>query len=194
MCASSWAITSATVATSGCVALSRVDQQEALAIGDAAEVLHRALREVREPDHVHLLVGVRDPVVVGEVAEAERADLGGERGEVRLPGPMDDPQGYAVDVDRFRRIERADHERHQTGRHRHRVGEPTERVPAGSSRLISGPLEIAWRPSAVTRVTPNTAFRSGSSQHGNARRASVDSNCVVAIVRVRPSSSLYVDR
>ena len=65
----------------------------------------------------------------------------------------------------------------------------TRPSPAGS-RPISGPFEIASSPSSTTSVTPNTALRSGSSQHGNARRASVDSNCVVAIVRVTPASSV----
>ena len=42
----------------------------------------------------------------------------------------------------------------------------------------------------TTSVTVKVAFRSGSSQHGKARRASVDSNCVVAIVRGTPASSV----
>ena len=48
-------------------------------------------------------------------------------------------------------------------------------------RSISGPLETAMRPSATSRVTPNTALNSGSSQHGKARRQSVDCIWVVAI-------------
>ena len=65
--------------------------------------------------------------------------------------------------------------------------------PAGS-RLISGPLEMASRSSATTRVTPKTALKSGSSQHGKARRQSVDSIWVVAMVRVTPSASVNVER
>ncbi len=49
---------------------------------------------------------------------------------------------------------------------------------------------MAARPSGTTNVIPKTAFRSGSSQQGKARRASADSNCVVAMVWVTPSSSV----
>jgi hypothetical protein len=102
----------------------RVDQQQALAVGDAPQVLHRALREVREPDHVHLRVGVRDRVVVGEEPQAERPDLGRERAEGALPRPVHDPERHAVDVDWPRGLERTDHERDQVRGHHHRVGEP----------------------------------------------------------------------
>ena len=40
-------------------------------------------------------------------------------------------------------------------------------------------------------VTSNVAFNDGSSQHGKARRASVASNCVVAMKRFSPCSSAY---
>ena len=40
----------------------------------------------------------------------------------------------------------------------------------------------------------NRALKSGSSQHGKARRASVASNWVVAITRSTPSSSVKVER
>ena len=54
----------------------------------------------------------------------------------------------------------------------------------------SGPHDTAVRPSSTSSVTPNTALRSGSSKHGKARRALVDSNCVVARVRVVPSAAV----
>ena len=56
MCASSCAIDVGDRGELGLGRLVGVDEQEALAVGDAAEVLHRALREVRERDHVHLRV------------------------------------------------------------------------------------------------------------------------------------------
>ena len=43
---------------------------------------------------------------------------------------------------------------------------------------------------SITSVTANTALNAGSSQHGNARRASVASNCVAAMSRVTPLGSL----
>ncbi len=46
----------------------------------------------------------------------------------------------------------------------------------------------------MTRVTPNDALKSGSSQHGNARRQSVDSIWVVAMTCSVPASSLNVLR
>jgi hypothetical protein len=41
---------------------------------------------------------------------------------------------------------------------------------------------------------PNTALKSGSSQHGKARRASVASNWVVAMTCSTPASSVNVLR
>ena len=41
----------------------------------------------------------------------------------------------------------------------------------------------------IQRVTSKVAFMAGSSQHGKARRASVDSNCVTAIIFFEPSSA-----
>ena len=71
----------------------------------------------------------------------------------------------------------------------------TATVPsARGTRSISGPLDTASRCSATTRVMPNTALKSGSSQHGKARRQSVDSICVVAMTCSVPSSSLNVLR
>ncbi len=71
----------------------------------------------------------------------------------------------------------------------------TATVPPGrSSRPASGPLETASRVGSITSVTPKTALKSGSSQHGNARRQSVACIWVVAITRSSPASSRYVLR
>jgi len=48
--------------------------------------------------------------------------------------------------------------------------------------------------SSTTSVTSKVAFSSGSSQHGKARRASVDSIWVVAMTCSAPASSVKVDR
>ena len=61
-------------------------------------------------------------------------------------------------------------------------------LPAGVSEMM-GALETAYRSSGTMRVTPKTALKSGSSKHGKARRASVLSNCVVAMTCSLPSSS-----
>ena len=66
--------------------------------------------------------------------------------------------------------------------------------PPTGDVAATGEFDTAVWPSATTRLTRNTALRSGSSQHGKARRASVASNCVVAIVRVAPASSVNVER
>src|SRR6516165_10344054 len=42
------------------------------------------------------------------------------------------------------------------------------------------PLEIAMSPRSMVSVTAKVALNEGSSKHGKARRASVDSNCVTA--------------
>ena len=62
--------------------------------------------------------------------------------------------------------------------------------PGRSSRPVSASLDTASRSGSTTSVIPNTAFRSGSSQHGNARRQSVACIWVVAITRsTSPSPS-----
>ena len=72
MWASSWATTSATFCSSAWVARRRVDEQQALAERDAAEVLHRAGGEVGQGDQVDLVARVGDAVVVLEPAQARR--------------------------------------------------------------------------------------------------------------------------
>ncbi len=49
--------------------------------------------------------------------------------------------------------------------------------PDRSVRSTSGPFETAIRSGSMTRVMPNTALKSGSSQHGKARRQSVACIC-----------------
>ncbi len=61
-------------------------------------------------------------------------------------------------------------------------------------RSASAVLLIAVSSAGMTAVTENTALRSGSSQHGNARRASVASNWVVAMPRFCPVASSKVLR
>ena len=195
MWASSWAMTSATFCSSPCVAVLGVDEEQRLAERDAAEVLHGAEGEVGDGDEVELVAGVGDAEVVGEVAQRERADLEREGGEVALAGRADDAQRRAVDVDRLGDLERADDERHQVGRHRHRVGEAHRRA-ARRPPASSADLGARWRPRSgrrsTTSVTAKTALQSGSSQHGKARRASVASNWVVAMTCSSPSSSVKV--
>ena len=133
-----------------------VDQQRGLAVGDAAEVLHRARREVGERDHVELVARVRDAVVVGEEAQART-----RRPPARTPsgGPCraryDDPQRRAVDVDRLGGLERADDERDQVGRHLHRVGEP-DRPLAVAGRLSRDLAAVRDRERARRRTTSVT--------------------------------------
>src|SRR6266508_4271750 len=57
------------------------------------------------------------------------------------------------------------------------------RSPDGS-RPTSGVLESATSPSSTTSVTENTAFRSGSSQQGNARRDEPDLKAVFSVTLV----------
>ena len=58
---------------------------------------------------------------------------------------------------------------------------------------LTGSFETAVSPGATISVTEKTALKSGSSQHGNALRASVACNWVVAMVCTSPASSVYVD-
>ena len=67
--------------------------------------------------------------------------------------------------------------------------------PSGrSSSAISGPFEMASRSPGATIVTAKTALKSGSSQHGKARRQSVACIWLVAMVCSTPSSSLKRER
>ena len=75
------------------------------------------------------------------------------------------------------------------------VANRTRRLPSGS--VVSSttePLEKAARASSTTRVTSKVAFSSGSSKQGKARRASVDSIWVVAMVCSVPDPSTKVER
>ena len=79
MCAISCTIVSAASDISSSVTCVGIEQQPRLAERHAAEVLHRAEREVGERDEIALLAGVRDAVVVGEERDRERADVERER-------------------------------------------------------------------------------------------------------------------
>ena len=71
----------------------------------------------------------------------------------------------------------------------------TRSVPLPSGvREAWAPLDTASRSSETISDTPNVAFRSGSSKHGKARRASVDWNWVAAMVCSVPSSATRVLR
>jgi len=63
----------------------------------------------------------------------------------------------------------------------------TYSVPGiGTAARSTGMLLILLIPGKRPRFTWNTAFIAGSSKQGKARRASVASNCVVAIYLVSP--------
>ena len=64
------------------------------------------------------------------------------------------------------------------------------RPSVSGSRPVSAVLDTARRPSSTTSVVAKVAFSAGSSKQGKARRASVDSNWVVAMVWVSPASSV----
>src|SRR4051812_3030641 len=59
-------------------------------------------------------------------------------------------------------------------------------LPAPGPGLSSTmrPLEMAVSAASIVAVMENVAFNAGSSKQGNARRASVGSNCVVAYFRL----------
>ena len=82
MCAISCTIVERLLLLRSSVTVSGSTQQQRLAERHAAEVLHRAEREVGERDEIALLARIRDAVVVGEEAYRERADVERERGEV----------------------------------------------------------------------------------------------------------------
>ena len=94
-----------------------IDEQRGLAVGDAAQVLHGALREVGQRDVVDLLVRVRDAVVVGEPRERVRADLQRERRERMLARHVGDPRGHPTGVDGLGQLQVTHDERHEVRGH-----------------------------------------------------------------------------
>ena len=124
-------------------------------------------------------------------------DVERELRQVRLAGHVDDPHRHAVDVARRGRLERAHDEGDQVRGHDHggrRTAPPCGPAPTGASST-TGAFEYALQPgSSTTSVISKTALRSGSSKQGKARRASVDSIWLVAMVRLVPDASTKVLR
>ena len=130
----------------------RVDEQDALAEGDAAEVLHGPGGEVgqrRRGRPCRPGRGCRSSpgTSAGRTAPTSRAK------PVRcpLPGHVDEAQRDAVDVDRVGDLERPDDEGDEVGRHGHRVGEadargaPSGRASRGDLRPVGDGQEVVGR-------------------------------------------------
>ena len=101
----------------------RVEEKQCLPEGDAAQVLHRAGREVRQGHEVELVARVRDGVVGAEPAQGESRHLQGVHAEVVLARRVQNADGDAVDVHSRRGLQGADHEGEEIRGHRDRVGE-----------------------------------------------------------------------
>ena len=80
-------------------------------------------------------------------------------------------------------FEGADDEGHEVRRHLHR-GREADRALAVAEVGVRGDRRVGVRGQVLgtVRFTWYVALKAGSSQHGKARRASVFSNCVVAMV------------
>ncbi len=100
-----------------------VHEQRVLAEGDGAQVLHRARCEVGDGEEIDLVARVRQAVVAFEELERERSDREREPREVLLARHAPDPEWRPTDHDRVRRLQLADHEGHEVGRHPDAVGE-----------------------------------------------------------------------
>ena len=100
-----------------------IDQQRRLPVRDAPEVLHGALREVRQGDVIDLRIRIRDAVVLREPVEGVCADLQRERRDGALARHVRHARRHAAGVDRVRQLQVTDHERDEVRRHRHRVRE-----------------------------------------------------------------------
>ncbi len=173
-----------------------VAEQVRLPERHAAEVLHRSLGEVRHVDEVELRSRIGQSEVLRVPAERVHGDLEGERGEVLLADRGDHPDRRAAGVGGLGRFERV---RRRSRRDRSTWGwcRRTAR-DAGRPRGPSRSARPRWRRRrgrpATSRAIEKTAFRSGSSKHGKARRASWDSKWVVASVCVLPPGSVNVLR
>ena len=89
------------------------------AVGDAAEVLHRARREVRDSDHVELLAGIGDVEVLGEEAQREGARFKRDLREMAFADRVHDAQRHAIDVEGGRLFEGSDDKGDEIGGHHH---------------------------------------------------------------------------
>ncbi len=118
--------------------LLRVDDQVGVAVGDQTDVLHGSSGEVRDCYVVQLVAWVRNPVVVGEVLEAEDGVLHGDFGEVEVAPRDDHPYRRAADHPRLGGLEWPGYERQQVRGHLHR-GCESELDPA---ILESGPFQL----------------------------------------------------
>ncbi len=103
--------------------------------------------------------------------------------EMLLARGAHDPERHPVDVHRLGRLERA-RPRGPPGRWTSSWSGRSGRVacPRRARSRSTGEFEMASRSGSTIRATSKTALRSGSSKHGKHRRASTDSNCVVAMV------------
>ena len=159
-------------------------------------VLHRALREVGERDQVELLLRVRDAVVVGEPVQGEGADLEREPGEVQPAGHGRRPGSASAPRRRLGEA-RGGPTTTPRGRSTSRIvsANRTRAYPGSAgSRSISGAFEIAVRSSGTTSVIGERRLEVGLVPAREARRASVASNCVVAMTCSRPASSVKRER
>ena len=115
-----------------------VDQERGLAEGDRAEVLHRSGGEIRDRQEVELVARVRQAVVALEEAQRGDRDLVTEGGEPPLARHAPDAHGRRPHRDRVRRLQLADDEGHEIGRHLHRVRERHGLAPAGDPLALDG--------------------------------------------------------
>ena len=82
------------------VAVGGVEQQDRVAEGDRARILHRAGPVLRHGDEVDLLERMLAAEVLLQRREHRRRDLGGELRQVALPFRRDDAAGDAHAFDR----------------------------------------------------------------------------------------------
>ena len=112
----------------------RIDEEEDLAEGHAAEVLHGAEGEVGDGQEVDLVTGVGDVVVVGEPLEGMDGDVERERGQFGLPRSVHDAHRDAAGIDRFGDLQRTHDEGDEIGRHPHGLGEGDAAAAVGVDR------------------------------------------------------------
>ena len=158
-----------------------IDQKVGFAEGDGAEVLHGAGLEVGNADEVEFLERKVNAEVVVVVVQGEFCDVEREGRERNLVGCGANAQVHAVLL-AAGALEVAHQEGDEIGGHFGSGAEDQCVLARGRARRVDAMalLEIAVSPASMVSEMSNVALKAGSSKQGNARRASVDSNCVTA--------------
>ena len=100
-----------------------IDKQRGLTKRNRAEIFHCAGGKVGDRDQIQFVPWIRNPIISAEMFQRSLADIDGEGREMFLSGHGTNTQRRIANHDRRGRLEFADDESDEIGRHLHRIGE-----------------------------------------------------------------------